>query len=342
MSSPPPGRSLGQPLYLPQLRTNLADCIATAVAGQIVHPLVRGTPYRIGRDGTIRVVPGSGGIVYNRRVGDPARGLVGDHVEPGVSLRNNDRDHLGGPGAANRAFLAYSCIGNRATVVSGPALGAHGRVIGKHGGINHVIVDFDPRILRALRIGDRIQVQAWGQGLALADYPSVRPLNLSPTLLRRWGIRRHGPHLHVPVTHVVPAGLMGSGLGRPDGVLGDCDIQLSNPAINRRFRLDSLRMGDLVALAPLDFRHGPSQRPDVLTIGVIVHSDSNVAGHGPGVTPLLVGPASVLRPWFRPDANLARVLALTVRRIRQLAASPERLLPLARLTLGDPRLLRVP
>jgi hypothetical protein len=294
-------------------QANLDRLVATTIAGQIANPLVRGSPYRVGRDGILHVVPGTGGIVLNRRVGDRAVGLAGDHVEPGVSLHNNDREVVGPYGAANKAMMLYACIGNRARVVNGPAAGARGTVIGKHGGINHVIVDFEPTVLRRLRIGDRIQITAYGQGLCLPDYPAVRPLNLSPRLYGRWGVRGAGGRLEVPVTHLVPAGLMGSGLGKSDGVLGDCDIQLSDPELVKRFRLGSLRFGDLVAVCSFDNRFGPSVRQGRVTIGVIVHSDSHVAGHGPGMTPLLVGPASLLRPVFAPKANIALVLGLRPR-----------------------------
>jgi hypothetical protein len=304
--------SLGRP-HTDRPRANLNRLVAATVAGQIANPLVRGSPYRVGRDGVLHVVPGTGGIVLNGRVGDRAVGLAGDHVEPGVSLHNNDREVVGPPGAANKGMMLYACIGDRARVVTGPATGARGTVIGKHGGINHVIVDFEPAILRRLRIGDRIQITAWGQGLELTEFPSVRALNLSPRLLARWGIRAHGGHLHVPVTHLVPAGIMGSGLGKSDGVLGDCDIQLSDPSIVRRFRLSSLRFGDLVAIGSFDNRFGPSVRMGKITVGVIVHSDSHVAGHGPGVTPLLVGTTRIVRPFFSARANVAVALGLRPR-----------------------------
>jgi hypothetical protein len=42
-----------------------------------------------------------------------------------------------------------------------------------------------------------------------------------------------------------------------------------------------------------------------VTIGVVVHSDSTVSGHGPGVTALLTGPASCLRPVRDNRANIA-------------------------------------
>ncbi|RKH48306.1 DUF4438 domain-containing protein [Corallococcus sicarius] len=291
-------------------RTNEAQLVEAAVAGQVSHPIVRGSPYRIGRDGTLRLVPGSGGIVLNRRVGDPAVGLAADHMEAGVSLHNNGREVVGPRNGPNQALMFYACVGNRARVTSGPVVGAEGTVVGKHGGINHVIVDFTPDVKRRLLIGDRVQLDAYGQGLALPDFPEVRLLNLSPRLLRRWGVRTVRGRLLIPVTHTVPAELMGSGMGRPEGVLGDLDIQLSDPGLVRRFRLGSLRLGDLVAVCPLDYRFGPSRRPGSVTVGVVVHSDSKVSGHGPGVTPLLMAPGSRVQLVRQPQANLAFVLGL--------------------------------
>jgi len=291
-------------------RTNAHALVALSVAGQVANALVRGGAYRIGRDGVLRIVPGTGGIALNKRIGDRAVGLAADHVEPGVSIRNNDREAGGNPGAANRGLLLYSCVGNVARVVSGPAAGACGTVTGKHGGINNLLIDFRPEIVRRLRIGDRIQITAIGQGLALPDYPNVRVMNLAPRLLARWGVRGHGSHLHVPVTHIVPAGVMGSGLGRQEGVFGDTDIQLSDHALRRRFRLGSLRFGDLVAICGMDARFGASRRGGAITVGVVVHSDSNVAGHGPGVTPLLISTSGGILPVYSPDANIANVLGI--------------------------------
>ncbi|RKH50071.1 DUF4438 domain-containing protein [Corallococcus llansteffanensis] len=291
-------------------RTNEARLVAVSVGGQVSHPIVRASPYRIGRDGTLRLVPGSGGIVLNRRVGDPAVGLAADHMEAGVSLHNNGREVVGPRNGPNQALMFYACVGNRARVTTGPIAGAEGTVVGKHGGINHVIVDFTPDVKRRLLIGDRVQLDAYGQGLELPDFPEVRVQNLSPRLLRRWGLRTARGRLLIPVTHTVPAELMGSGMGRPEGVLGDLDIQLSDPGLVRRFRLGSLRLGDLVAVCPLDYRFGASRRPGTVTVGVVVHSDSQVAGHGPGMTPLLIAPLSRVQLMRQPQANLAFVLGL--------------------------------
>jgi hypothetical protein len=57
----------------------------------------------------------------------------------------------------NNALLTYACVGNSARVISGPATGRLGLVTGKHGGVNHVMVDFPTSVLHRLRIRDRIQ-----------------------------------------------------------------------------------------------------------------------------------------------------------------------------------------
>ncbi|WP_332876677.1 DUF4438 domain-containing protein [Massilia sp. S19_KUP03_FR1] len=291
-------------------RMNLGDLAIVAVAGQIAHPIGQANPYRIGNDGVPRILPGTGGIVLNHRIGDRCVGLAGDHIEPGVALHNNGREVVGPRDGPNNALLAYACIGNRARVISGPCLGSVGRVTGKHGGINHVLVDFAPGILRRLCIGDRIQIVSHGLGLALPDHPDITVLNASPGLLQRWGLHAHGGQLQVPVTHLVPGALMGSGLGKNTGCRGDYDIQLSDPGTRQRYRLDSLRFGDLVAVVDVDMAFGGHYRRGHVTVGVIVHGDSTVAGHGPGLAPLLTGPARVLRPVHGAQANLAEVYGL--------------------------------
>jgi hypothetical protein len=57
---------------------------------------------------------------------------------------------------------------------------------------------------------------------------------------------------------------------------------------------DGLLLGDLVAVTDLDARHNMGYRRGWLTVGVVVHGTSPLPGHGPGITPLLTGPVSVL------------------------------------------------
>jgi len=310
---------------------NRGELVSVAVQGQIAHPVGRAAPYRIGYDGIARVLPGTGGIVLNQRIGNLCVGLAGDHIEPGVALHNNQREIIGPRDGPNNALLTYACVGNVARVVSGPCRGKVGLVTGKHGGVNHVLVDFPTGVLRRLQIGDKVQINSIGQGMMLVDHPDVEVLNCAPRLLALWGIVERNGQLQVPVTHFVPAQLMGSGLGKNTAWRGDYDIQLADRALSRRYRLGSLRFGDLVAICDADVRRGPSFRQRRVTIGVIIHSDSTVSGHGPGVTALLTGPIEVLRPARDPRANLAEVF-----QVRPIAA------PIERMTLaGRDRLRQV-
>jgi hypothetical protein len=296
--------------YHEPLAINDDALVLAAVLGQIAHPVAGVNPYRIGHDGIPRVLPATGGIALNQRIGDRCVGLAGDHIEPGVALHNNSREVIGIRQGPNFALLTYACVGNHARVVSGPCTGQWGLVTGKHGGVYHVLVDFPPAVLRQLRIGDRIQIYAVGLGMRLLEYPAIQVFNCSPALLRAWGIGQAGQRLQVPVTHGIPARIMGSGLGKNTVWRGDYDIQLFDPKIRRRYRLDSLRYGDMVAILDGDVRFGPAYRRGRITIGVIAHGDSTVSGHGPGVTPLLTGPVEQLQPVRDAQANLAEIFGV--------------------------------
>lgn len=303
-------------------RLNREDLVMVSVQGQIAHPVAGAAPYRIGHDGVPRVLPGTGGIVLNRRIGDLCVGLAGDHIEPGVSLHNNSREIVGPRDGPNTALITYACVGNVAEVLSGRCRGQRGLVTGKHGGVNHVMVDFPTPVLEKLAIGDRIGIRSHGLGLRLLQYPKIEVLNCDPSLLGRWGLLEQDGRLHVPVTHLVPARLMGSGLGKNTAWRGDYDIQLADRPSRERWKLTSLRFGDMVAIIGADVRRGPIFRESRVTIGVIVHGDSTVAGHGPGVTPLLTGPAACLRPLLQPNANLAEIFQVR----RAVPPRPRRLL----------------
>jgi hypothetical protein len=290
------------------LRTNARELVMISVAGEVAAPLERGTPWRIGYDGRPRALPGTGGIVLSHRVGDPCVGLAGDHVEPGVSIRNERRAGGSAPDAANQALQSYACVGNHAVVTSGRAAGARGVVTGKHGGVDYVLIDFPLETMRRMRVGDQVQIWAYGLGLRLIDYPDVAIWNCSPRLLARWRPLERDGRIHVGVTHLIPARVMGSGLGRNNVLRGDYDVQMSDPAMVRRYKLGTLRFGDLVAILDADNRYGRSRLEGHVSIGVIVHSESTVAGHGPGIVSLLSAPASRLQPELRPDANIARYL----------------------------------
>jgi hypothetical protein len=288
------------------LRTNRDKLVCLSVMG-VVAPPVRSTPYRVDRDGVPFVLPGVGGISYNVKVGDPAFGWAGDHIEPGVSTAA-DVDKRGEP--KNQAYNVLACVGNTAVVVSGDAKGARGVVTGMHGGIEHVLVDFADADLDRLCIDDKIQIRSVGQGLRLLDYPGISVFNLDPDLLDRMGIEEHDGKLVVPVTTRIPAKFMGSGLGSASAASGDYDITTSEQEELKELGIDQLRFGDLVALEDCDNRFGRSYRRGALTIGVVVHSDCLLAGHGPGVTTIFTAIDGSLTAREDKEANIGRMLGI--------------------------------
>jgi len=290
------------------LKINDKQLVCQSVLGEITSPLGGVNPYRIDPDGHAGIYPGVGGITYNVRIGDRARGLFADHVEPGVSI-SNFTQYAGQPGP-NRALNLFSCVGNTATVISGEAKGKKGRVTGKHGGIEHVLIDFEPDILDLLAIGDKMQIKAYGCGLALIDHPEVKILNLDPQLFQVMGIKeKKGGQLEVPVTHTVPARIMGSGIGASQSNSGDYDIQLFDAPTVEQFGLDDLRLGDVVAILDADASYGRIFKSGSIVVGIVVHSDCVLAGHGPGVMVAMSAGAEKLVPKINRNANLKNYFA---------------------------------
>ena len=290
------------------IATNRERIIEQSVLGEVAPPQARkGRHWRVGPDGVPRVLPGVGGITYNCRVGQSAIEWEADHVEPGVSLKASGEE-------ANDALNLLACVGNLATVVSGDAKGARGVVTGKHGGIEHVLIDFPQDALEKLVIGDKVQVRARGLGLRLLDAPEVRIMNLDPDLLQRMGLERIQERLKVPVTHVVPAAIMGSGIGNADAFSGDYDIQLFDEKEVERCGLSTLRLGDIVAVKDADHTYGRVYRSGAMTVGVVVHTRCVQAGHGPGLTTLMSSAQGMIEPVVDPQANIANYLKIGVAR----------------------------
>lgn len=283
--------------------------IAQAVTGEITHPMKGRSPYKVSAEGDPQVLPGTGGITFNARVGDSAIDWEADHVEPGASF-SHMQDKAGRRDKNNYAFNTLSCIGNEAELISGEAEGETGTVIGKHGGIEHVMIDFEQDVLDQLRIGDQVQVRAKGVGLELSNIQTVEVLNCSPNLLNSLDLEISNSSLEVPVTHVIPAKIMGSGLGADSTNRGDYDIQMFDQAIVEEYNLDSLSFGDLVAIENADHSYGRIFRSGSITVGVVVHSRSIVSGHGPGVTTLMTSKNGNIEPVEEDSANLGNILNL--------------------------------
>ena len=285
------------------MRTNRSRLVAQVLSGQAAPPLLASSLYDVGADGVPRILPSVGGITLNVRVGDGAFAFEADHIEPGVSVRHPDDK-------VNRAFCTFACVGNVATVTSGEAKGERGIVTGKHGGVEHVMVDFPEAVMERMQLGDGIGVRAVGVGLAIEDAGDVKVFNCDPDFFEKLAVDRHSGRLRVHVAREVPARVMGSGLGRQTVARGDYDIQCFDDATVREFGLDQLRLGDLVAILDADNSFGRVYRAGAVTIAVVAHGMSHIAGHGPGVTTLMTSASGAIEPLVDPRANLATILGL--------------------------------
>lgn len=287
------------------METNETNLVEISVIGEVTSPLAGSQPYSITPEGKAVVLPSVGGITYNVKVGDSAIQWEADHVEPCVSMKNKDREE-------NGALNLLACIGNIARIITGDAKGSTGVVTGKHGGIENVLVDFEDKTLEKLSIGDKILIRTIGVGFTLIGFPQVKLINMSPNLLKSLPIRTDIEKgiIHVPVTHVIPAAIMGSGLGSQHCYRGDYDIQLFDKQHVDRYHLQTLRFGDIVAIMDADHTYGRIYRTGAVSIGVIVHSNCATAGHGPGVTTLFTSAGGKIIPYIDNNSNIGIYLSI--------------------------------
>lgn len=288
-------------------RSNAEDLVAVSVCGQVWPVAGAAHQYRATSEGLAAPHLGMAGICFTHRVGDPAFGWEADHLEPCVSIRHPQE----GP---EHALHYLTCIGNKAVVTSGACAGAEGIVTGEHA---HVLVDFAPRDIELLAIGDQIQIQAYGAGLQLLDYPHVQVHKCSPKLLDALAITESDGKLHVPVVMELPSHLMGSGCELWADYV-DQDLMTGDREMVQRLGLDRLRIGDVVLVRDQDDRWGRGYLPGAVTIGLVIHGDSAWTGHGPGIMDLLSSPTGGIEPVADPYANIA--LTLGIRDSRELAA----------------------
>jgi hypothetical protein len=292
------------------LKTNEKQIVEFLLQCQPGPPRTRAN-WRVDHQGKPFLLPGIGGITLNLQVGDPAFGWAGDHVEPGVSCTADTKKPFEHP---NVSFQLYSCVGNKAVIVSGEAKGETGVVLGHHGGSEHVMIDFPREVKEQMTYSDKIIVYGKGQGLQLIDYPDILLYNLDPGLLAKMKIEETGTSkLRIPVTTLVPAACMGSGLGASHVAKGDYDIMTSDPETVQEYHLDKIRFGDFVALIDHDNSYGRAYRRGAVTVGVVVHSDCKGAGHGPGVTTVMTCSTSLIEPIVEPQANIADLLGIGTR-----------------------------
>jgi hypothetical protein len=294
---PPAGKSAGV------LKTNESSLIVTAVDG-VVQP-TSGRDYSVTYDGRASLDVGMASINYNVSLGDPTYGWAqGDHVEPCVTIQGRDR-----PSPSECAVAILACIGNEAEVITGEAKGGKGFYIGRHAGSDDKVW-FPQDVVEKLGLNDKVQVKAKGVGLKIEGFEDVRLNKMSPEFLAKLGIRIEGDQLVVPVVMEVPGHIMGSGLGGSSVETVDYDIQTTCPEVVEEYGLKMLRLGDLVAIRDHYDYWGRGRYEGAVTIGTVIHGFSQMAGHGPGLNPILSALPGRIKTKIDPQANTAYYLGL--------------------------------
>ena len=86
---------------------------------------------------------------------------------------------------------------------------------------------------------------------------------------------------------------------------GDYDLMTQDKEEIARLGLDKLRFGDIVLLEDQDNTWGRAHYKGAVTIGVIIHGDSDRMGHGPGITTILSSRKPIIEGVIDESANLA-------------------------------------
>lgn len=288
------------------LRTNKDSLIVTAVEG-VVQPTY-GPDYSVTYDGRPSLDLGMASINYRVSLGDSVYGWAqGDHVEPDVTIQGRDRQS---PFECALAILA--CIGNEAEVVSGEAAGAKGFYIGRHAGSDDKVW-FPKEAVEKLALNDRVRVKAKGVGLRIEGFEDVKVNKLSPELFEKLGLSVENGEIVVPVVMEVPGHIMGSGLGYQPVESLDYDIQTTCPEVVERYGLKKLKLGDVVAIRDHSDVYSPGRHVGAVTIGTVIHGFSDMAGHGPGVNPILSAMPGRIKVKIDPNANIAYYLGIRPR-----------------------------
>ncbi len=192
-----------------------------------------------------------------------------------------------------------------ACCLSGPAAGAKGYVTGTHGGIEHTMAYFKAEDLERMEGNENFLIRTYGQGLKVDQTPDVFWMNIDPRLLSVMNVDVDDQgQLRFPVATIIPAFLMGSGLGSSTMMSGDYDIMTQDKEANEQFGLNDLRFGDFVAILDHDCTYGPHYKKGAVSVGVIVHSDSFTSGHGPGVAIVATSQSGAIMPFVSDQANL--------------------------------------
>ena len=188
-----------------------------------------------------------------------------------------------------------------------------GVVVGKHqrGPRERVLVHFPKRVVERLTVGDEIQVRGGGVGLCVPEFEDVTIMNTSPRFLKAMNPSERSGKLRVPVAKIILGKIMGSGIGSGNCHRGSLDIQATSLQTVKEYSLNTLRLGDVVAVTDYDATNGAQWFPGAITLGVVTHGASSASGHGPGINVIMTSPSGVIEPIITRKANIAEILSLS-------------------------------
>lgn len=295
------------------IKANFENLIETCLVGTIAHPraAVESGALATASDGRPCAPVVQAGLTLNVQVGDRAfHWAWGERVMPGATLVHPDP-------AANRALYLLACVGNEATVIDaalegkdGKLRGQTGVVVGKDAEFGCVIVHFSKRVLERLAVGDRVQIRASGQGIAIPEPQGVAVSNCGPQLFRAINPTEKGGRVRIPVACIIPGKLISPELAAVGGFGCGCEIQTSSPEVVKEYKLENLRLGDLVAIADIDATFGPRWHNGAISVGAVVHGPSGLSGKGVGVVVLFSSAGGLIDPVITRKANIADYLNL--------------------------------
>ena len=128
-----------------------------------------------------------------------------------------------------------------------PVKGEKGYVIGRHSGVEHVMVHMkNPEALDRLMIGDAFRIRAHGAGMVIEGFEELCIDCIDPDLLEKFASINDEGKIEVPVAGKIPAVLMGSGIGMKS-YRGDYDMITQDRALIEKLGVkagDCLYFGD--------------------------------------------------------------------------------------------------
>lgn len=303
------------------VKTNKDKLMKQVLVGKIAPPVmfVEGGlmgAYVTTWDGKPKIGIGVGGIKYNVKVGDSCFGWPEtEYLSPGVSFMGHEDTSEGSSynmkGTA-QAFVKYTAVGTKVTMVSGEGKGVEGVVTGKGGtgtSGKHVFVYFKKDDLGKLNIGDKAKFLQDGVGLEIEGFDG-RLFNMSPSFLDSLSLKMSGDTLAFPVVKEIPAICMGMGVGGSSAESGNWCIQSNPPHLVEKNGYGDLRIGDIVACRDALMDYGKGYYRGAVTVGVVTSGASDVAGHGPGVMALASSKKGKIKSVLTPGANIAKYLGL--------------------------------